>query len=92
MNRHNRSEKPDWVPPRSVKLPDQVCERIRYLNHSIQIYCGSGLRLREALGLRIKDVDIDRHAVNVRSGKGDKERVVMLPRGLVPSIRHPLVA
>lgn len=42
---------------------------------------GSGLRLREALGLRIKDVDFDRHAIVVRSGKGDKDRVVMLPKG-----------
>ena len=43
---------------------------------------GSGLRLREALGLRVKDVDFDRHAIIVRSGKGDKDRVVMLPRAV----------
>ena len=43
---------------------------------------GSGLRLSEALGLCIKDVDFDRHAIVVRSGKGDKDRVVMLPKAL----------
>lgn len=36
MNRHNRSDKPDWVPPRSAKLLDQVRERVRYLNYSLQ--------------------------------------------------------
>jgi integron integrase len=51
---------------------------------------GSGLRLREALGLRVKDVDFDRHAIIVRSGKGDKDRVVMLPRALAPQLRAQL--
>ncbi len=36
MNRYNRSDKPDWVPPRSVKLLDQVRERVRYLHYSLQ--------------------------------------------------------
>lgn len=35
MNRHKRSDKPDWVPPRSVKLLDQVRERARYLHHTL---------------------------------------------------------
>lgn len=51
---------------------------------------GSGLRLREALGLRVKDVDFDRHAIVVRSGKGDKDRVVMLPKALVPRLQAQL--
>jgi integrase len=48
---------------------------------------GSGLRLREALGLRVKDVDFDRHAIVVRGGKGDKDRVVMLPKALIPLLQ-----
>lgn len=36
MNRYNRSDKPDWVLPRSVKLLDQVRERVRYLHYSLQ--------------------------------------------------------
>ena len=36
MNRFNRSDKPDWVPPRSIKLLDQVRERIRCLHDSLQ--------------------------------------------------------
>ena len=202
MNRYNRSDKPDWVAPRSVKLLDQVRERVRYLHYSLQtekayvywakgfvlwaahsgggfrhprdlgqaevegfltmlatekqvspathrqalnalsflyrpvlgielpwmqqigrpperkripvvltvqevqtllsqmvgteallaaLLYGSGLRLREALGLRVKDVDFDRHAIIVRSGKGDKDRVVMLPKALVSRLRAQLV-
>lgn len=36
MDRHNRTDKPDWAPPRSVKLLDQVRERVRYLRYSLQ--------------------------------------------------------
>lgn len=201
MNRFNRSDKPDWVPPRSVKLLDQVRERVRYLHYSLQtekvyvywakafvlwaaragggfrhprqmgqaevegfltmlatekrvapathrqalnallflyrqvlgvelpwmnqigrpperkrvpvvltaqevqtllslmsgaesllaaLLYGSGMRLREALGLRVKDVDFDRQAIVVRGGKGDKDRVVMLPKRLVPRLQAQL--
>jgi integron integrase len=51
---------------------------------------GTGMRLAEGLNLRIKDVDFDRHVVVVRSGKGDKDRVVMLPRSLVQALREQL--
>ena len=51
---------------------------------------GTGMRLAEGLNLRIKDVNFDRHVVVVRSGKGDKDRVVMLPRSLVLALREQL--
>jgi hypothetical protein len=35
VNRYNRSDKLDWVPPRSVKLLGQVRERVRYLRCSL---------------------------------------------------------
>ena len=43
---------------------------------------GSGLRLAEALSLRVQDVDIARGIITVRSGKGDKDRTVPLPSPL----------
>lgn len=49
---------------------------------------GSGLRLAEALMLRVKDVDFDRRAVNVRAGKGNKDRTVMLPDALAEPLRQ----
>jgi integrase len=43
---------------------------------------GSGMRLLEGLRLRVKYLDFDRHEVLVRAGKGDKDRVTMLPASL----------
>lgn len=40
---------------------------------------GSGLRLLEALQLRVKDVDFERREIRLRAGKGSKDRVTMLP-------------
>jgi integrase len=46
--------------------------------------------LAEGLSLRVKDVDFDRKVIVVRSGKGDKDRVVMLPISLVPVLKAQL--
>ena len=43
---------------------------------------GTGMRIAEALQLRVKDVDFERRAIIVRAGKGGKDRVVMLPASL----------
>jgi integron integrase len=51
---------------------------------------GCGLRLMEALRLRVKDVDFDRHQIVVRQGKGAKDRVVMLPERLRKPMREHL--
>lgn len=51
---------------------------------------GTGMRLMEALRLRIKDVDFDRLAIVVREAKGNKDRVVMLPQSLVADLRRQL--
>jgi integron integrase len=44
---------------------------------------GSGLRLLEALRLRVKDVDLARNQLLVRQGKGFKDRMTMIPQSLV---------
>lgn len=51
---------------------------------------GTGLRLTEALQLRVKDIDFRMQALIVRSGKGDKDRVVMLPAVLQAELREQL--
>lgn len=43
---------------------------------------GCGLRLLECCQLRIKDVNLARGQIVVRAGKGNKDRVVMLPRSV----------
>jgi len=50
---------------------------------------GGGLRLMEALRLRVKEIDLERGMVLVRAGKGDKDRMVPLPkRAAVPLREH----
>jgi integron integrase len=51
---------------------------------------GSGLRLMERLRLRVQDLDFEYQQILVRHGKGDKDRVTMLPRMLVSQIRAHL--
>ena len=47
---------------------------------------GAGLRLNELLTLRVKDLDFAAHTVTVPASKGDKDRVTLLPKGLVPQL------
>lgn len=47
---------------------------------------GCGLRVAEALALRVKDVDLKGGALTVRGGKGDKDRAVTLPKTLLQPI------
>ncbi len=49
---------------------------------------GSGLRLMEAMRLRVKDVDFDRLEITVRSGKGGKDRRTLLPQSLVGPLQE----
>jgi integron integrase len=49
---------------------------------------GAGLRLRECLRLRVKDIDFSRSEIVAREGKGNKDRVTMLPA----SLQEPLAA
>jgi integron integrase len=47
-----------------------------------QLLYGTGMRLMECLRLRVKDIDFGRNQIVVRSGKGDKDRVTMLPEAI----------
>ena len=51
---------------------------------------GSGLRLMECLRLRVCDLEPGRGELLVRSGKGDRDRVTMLPRSLQPALEAQL--
>ena len=51
---------------------------------------GGGLRLLEALRLRVKDLEFERGEITVRQGKGDKDRVTMLPQIVIPPLQNYL--
>jgi integron integrase len=52
---------------------------------------GSGLRLMEALRLRVKDIDFQRREITVRDGKGGKDRITLLPMSLMPALQEHLL-
>ena len=51
---------------------------------------GAGLRLNECLSLRVKDIDFEMRQIVVRGGKGDKDRVTMLPASVESGLRTQL--
>jgi len=51
---------------------------------------GSGLRINEALRLRVKDVDFDMQQLIVRSGKGAKDRITLLPDRLIEPLKQQI--
>ena len=74
---------------RPVRLPvvlsiDEVAAVLSHLDGAhwmiAGLLYGSGLRLREALCLRVKDLEFAHRAIVVRNGKGGKDRVVTPPR------------
>lgn len=56
----------------------------------VRLLYGTGMRLMEGLRLRVKDIDFDRHQITIRAGKGDKDRVTMLPGSLIEPLRAHL--
>jgi integron integrase len=51
---------------------------------------GSGLRIMEAVQLRVKDIDFSMKHLTVRSGKGDKDRFTTFPATLTPLLQNHL--
>ena len=77
-----------------VLPPAQVAVLLTHLQgeHGLlaRVLYGTGIRLQEALQLRVKDVDFSHRAIVVRHGKGGKDRVVMLPLALVEPLKAQL--
>jgi integron integrase len=56
----------------------------------VALLYGTGMRLNEGLILRVKDVNFDYRQLTVRDGKGDKDRLTMLPTSLIPGLQMQL--
>jgi integron integrase len=85
----HRPSTPKRIP--SVLTEAEIAAVLSLLDEQVgliaRLLYGTGMRLMEGLRLRIKDVDFDRNVIIVRQAKGQKDRVVMLPRSLVPALR-----
>ena len=69
----------------------QLLERMRGTRWLMaSLLYGAGLRLRECLKLRVKDVDFGYRQLVVRDGKGAKDRVTMLPAPLVDPMKRQI--
>ncbi|MCX6997970.1 MAG: integron integrase [Kiritimatiellaeota bacterium] len=55
-----------------------------------ELIYGAGLRVMECCRLRVKDLDFDLNQLVVRAGKGDKDRITLLPEQVVPALRDHL--
>jgi len=66
---------------KNMKGPSQLMAKILY---------GSGLRLMECLRLRVKDLDFGNHQIMVRDGKGEDDRVTILPDALIADLQMHL--
>ena len=53
----------------------------------MELIYGAGLRISEALSLRIQDVDLDYKQITVWNGKGLKDRITMLPDRVIPKLK-----
>jgi integron integrase len=83
-----------------VRLPvvltsDEVQRLLRKLSgiHCLigRLLYGTGMRIMEAMRLRVKDVDFGRGEIVVRNGKGAKDRMTILPRGLADPLGRHLI-
>ena len=87
-----RARKPRRLPV--VLTPSEVK---RVLEHSagtagtvLRLCYSSGLRLGEAISLRVKDIDFEGESILVRSGKGEKDRITLLSKSIVPRLQVQL--
>jgi integron integrase len=87
-----RAKHPTRVPV--VLTPSEVrsiLERLRDpARLAVALMYGSGLRLHEAMTLRIKDLDLERLVITVRGGKGDKDRRAPLAESAVRDVRRAM--
>ena len=99
--RHGLEQEPPWVSnvvrsQKGRRLPvvltrDEVRRVLAELAPNFALMghmlYGTGMRLGEMLRLRIKDIDFSRCEIIIRSGKGDKDRITVLPQSLVPVLQ-----
>ena len=95
LDSFERSKKPQRLPV--VLTTSEVQALLREaaiapapVNLIIKLLYGTGMRLMEAVRLRVKDVELSRKEIIIRDGKGGKDRVTMLPDSLLEAMRTQL--
>jgi integron integrase len=77
-----------------VLSPEEIMQLLAQMQGTpllmAQLAYGGGLRVMELVRLRVKDIDLVRRQIHVRSGKGDKDRATTLPERVVPFLEQHL--
>jgi integron integrase len=88
----SRAKRPEHLPV--VFTVDEVKKVLSQLTGVpflvVSLLYGSGLRLSEALRLRVKDIDFEMSQIVVRDSKGEKDRVTMLPDSIKADLNDHL--
>jgi integron integrase len=87
-----RAKRPKNLPV--VFTPSEVREILSRLD-GVSLLIGSllygaGLRISEAIRLRVKDIDFKMNQISVRDGKGEKDRITMLPESIKEQLKQHL--
>ena len=69
-----------------LKVFFNACENYKYKTIFMMIY-GSGLRISEAVNIRVEDIDSENMRLFVRNGKGERERYTVLPEASLEMLR-----
>lgn len=84
-----RHRVPVVLPREKVKaILEQMTGVVRLM---AELMYGSGLRVNECMTLRVKDIDFSGGVLNVRSGKGGKDRTTLLPERLHAPLKQQLL-
>lgn len=87
-----RAKKPKRLPV--VLSVEEIAAILKELKGVAALICrilyGSGLRISECLRLRVQDIDFDYEQLWVRSGKGLKDRVSLLPQKCIPELKEQI--
>lgn len=77
-----------------VLTPTEVRELLMHMQGTTgliaRLLYGTGMRLLEALRLRVKDVEFARREILIREGKGNKDRITVLPENLIADLQAQL--
>jgi integron integrase len=87
-----RAKRPEHLPV--VLSRGEVARVLRLMSGTPKVLAslmyGSGLRVSEVLRLRVKDIDLAYKQITVRDGKGQKDRITMLPESLIDPLSEHL--
>lgn len=87
-----RAQTPKKLPV--VLTKNEVKQVLKYLEGTpkliAELLYGAGLRISECLRLRVLDLDFEYNQIQVRSGKGNKDRITIMPQVSKKKLRHQI--